>query len=460
MLSPPSDMVTIPLTRPAALSLLQMRDGVKMRANLMDTNKGISGNALKDPSFLAKAEEEEWELQRDSKNETTKRQFGALYALCDAVDAAIQEKYQKCGVFFKLSVRSPKDAPIYLPSFRRIIQERIASSAIPSTDPCALSGTLCPPKISSSFLSFLSFLSFFSPSLSTHFLSDDISIIRYSLWKSLQCWTSKDVLTLLLRSERVYIDILQHDLFLSTSQPDLKEEKFHLNLHLFPFCNDPDFDPDWEFRGFVVDGVRTCLTTYSPFIFSPEISAQKDKILRLIEGVWDSVQGRIQSKNYCLDFAVSRSLSHCWIVEVNNFLPPLAGAGLFDYHDVDGDRVTLFHGPFEFRIQEKPIQETDFLHPMRSDKKEGESDGKKKAEEGVLVMRPCGHDVMGWIANLRREKESLPPLPIPAEDPLITRVKQTRNADRHRDDADNSTEKDGDGESREGSGSGSGCVVC
>jgi hypothetical protein len=90
--------IPLPLLRNAAAAILQMRDGVKMRANLNDMQKKLdTGTSLKDPLFLEIAEKEEWDLQSNSHVETTQRNFRELLDLCSAIDKIIEEKYQKSG---------------------------------------------------------------------------------------------------------------------------------------------------------------------------------------------------------------------------------------------------------------------------------------------------------------------------------------------------------------------------
>lgn len=76
---------------------------------------------------------------------------------------------------------------------------------------------------------------------------------------------------------------------------------------------------------------------------------KRDQILAKIHSVWDKIHGKIPIQNYCVDFAVQPDCSQCWIVEVNAFLPPLAGSGLFQMH-VAADRDIIYNGPFTFRF--------------------------------------------------------------------------------------------------------------
>ena len=146
----------------------------------------------------------------------------------------------------------------------------------------------------------------------------------------------------------MYSDLLQQELF------SKEDDRFDISVHVAPFFS--DFDPDWEFRGFVIDGKKTSLTTNSPFVYVPEIVQRKDEILSSIQAVWDKLLPKVKSDKYCVDFAVATDLSKTWVVEVNAAVPPLAGTGLFVFQNAV-DRQTLMNGPFEFRVQEQPLEQ-------------------------------------------------------------------------------------------------------
>eukprot|EP00121_Abeoforma_whisleri_P003056 Awhi_evm1s2746 len=218
------------------------------------------------------------------------------------------------GAFIKLSVRSPKDASMCSKHLMQLIKERTLSKEAEKTDVAG--------------------------------------IIRYAAWKAMCVTNGTDAIDLLLRSERVYIDLLQQELFAQANGG------FDLNIHVSQFFS--GFEPNWEFRAFVANGKKTCLSVYSPFVYDADIVFNKEKILELIQTVWDKVIPRIKSKNYCVDFAVKPDLTRCWIVEVNDFLPPLAGSGVFNYHN-DIDRMILMNGPFEFRVVDQPIHPNNLV---------------------------------------------------------------------------------------------------
>ena len=72
---------------------------------------------------------------------------------------------------------------------------------------------------------------------------------------------------------------LQHDLF-TGSDP----EKFDLDIHLTTFFE--GFDPAFEFRGFVVENVRSALTAYSPWVYETRIVENKSLIYNIIDDLW------------------------------------------------------------------------------------------------------------------------------------------------------------------------------
>ena len=233
--------------------------------------------------------------------------------------------------------------------------------------------------------------------------SDDVRIVKWAAWQSLKVRSGREAVRLLQRSERAYVDILQQELF-SAGQ----KAGFDLSVHVTEFFE--GFDPDWEFRGFVSQGKRTALTAYNPWVFDARQHRHKAQILARIVEVWDRAAPRVRCENYSIDFAVDPhrigggdggggGASHggssggrsegrgggrsggrgggsgdggggggdeeaaCWIVEINAFLPPLAGCGLYRYEDPT-DRKLLLEGPFSFRVRDKPATDADFVQVL------------------------------------------------------------------------------------------------
>eukprot|EP00298_Acanthocystis_sp_HF-20_P007283 c16913_g1_i1.p1 GENE.c16913_g1_i1~~c16913_g1_i1.p1 ORF type:complete len:327 (-),score=102.24 c16913_g1_i1:33-926(-) len=287
---------------------------------------------------------------KESKNQ--KEWLNSLNELENSLDEHIK-KFPN-GAFVKLSVRSPKDSVFDLSETIKMIEEDSRKSKL---------------NVNSEYT-----------------LSENVEIIKNASWKVMCVKTGFEALRLLLRSERIYIDILQHELFTQN------QNNFNLSVHVFEFCH--NFDPNWEFRGFVSEGKRTCLTAYNPWVYDKVIVESKEKILEIITNLWDRVQPKVKSNNYCIDFAVSPNLKDCWIIEVNNFLPPLSGSGLFDFHKEE-DKNIIFNGPFTFRIKETPTKEEDFIY-IRIDQKTN--------KKTTTLMQPAPPFIMKTIENIRMKK--------------------------------------------------------
>lgn len=209
----------------------------------------------------------------------------------------------------------------------------------------------------------------------------------------MRCMCGEDAILLLVRSERIYLDILHHEMFCDGD----KDATFNISVHIFEFFS--GFDPDLEFRGFVSKGRRTALTIYNPWVYDETIVKNSDKISALILSLWDLAAVNIRSQDYSLDFAVAPDLSHCWIVELNDFLPPLAGSGLFDFHK-DSDRQVIFQGPFEFRVRSTPVVKADFTREVVN---------QQTGERKMIIMQPETDEVMELVRAFRNAQHGVFP---------------------------------------------------
>jgi len=341
--------------------MLRYREEIKMYAALRDeaagraaapTNEDILAS-MDDPTFLD-AQHERVVREWPTESATKRSWWAALETLRASLDAALVA--MKKGAFLKLSVRSPKDAAFYLSSTYKLVHQRVEESQ------CA----------------------FDSPEM----LSENVSIIKSATWQALRVATGAEALQVLLRSDRIYIDILQHDLFHGAN--------FNLNLHVMEFFD--QFDPDFEFRYFVVDSKRTGLSVYNPWVFHPDMVEKKDTIFSLIESTMDQAQPKIASNTYSVDFAVSLALNKCWLVEVNEFVPPLAGSGLFSMRCAN-DRDILQNGPFEFRVRTDPVTASEFFSAPVND---------TTLEASTVHMQPAPPLMMDFIEDARRRKAGPP----------------------------------------------------
>jgi hypothetical protein len=275
----------------------------------------------------------------------------ALDALEAELDVAVRH-HGGDGAFIKLSARSPKDAVLRMSGYADAVTHAVKTLE-DDLDP----GTGIT-------------------------LDDEVRGLKRASWETMRVRCGADALALLVRSDRVYTDVLCHELFCSRAGA----QAFQLDIFVHGWF--PRLDPEFEFRGFVKDGKRTGLSAYNPWIYNPVIHTQKARILEIIQALWTRVEVAIPPtmRDYTIDFAVDPSLSgEAWIVELNHTLPPLAGACLFRYSD-RGDRTILEHGPFEFRVLETswdPVSEYAAL----------------KERGGKLILLPASP---AWLEFARR----------------------------------------------------------
>jgi len=123
-----------------------------------------------------------------------------------------------------------------------------------------------------------------------------------------------------------------------------------------------DLEQEFEFRCFVVDDKINCITQYYPLCFVPKMVQIKDKLKDHLFNYFESIKEQIKISNYTIDFAVLSDLSKTWIIELNH-PPPTAGTCLYNWEN-QLDRKIMAEGPYELRIQEKPVQQPlDKIHP-------------------------------------------------------------------------------------------------
>mmetsp|Transcript_17272 Transcript_17272/g.51057 ORF Transcript_17272/g.51057 Transcript_17272/m.51057 type:complete len:471 (+) Transcript_17272:220-1632(+) len=311
-----ADPSIVPLRQDEGSAVLRYVEEVKMYANLeAEKRRVLVEEVLDDAAF--------WDGQDDRirkewpASATRGPWLEALAKLEAAVNTAVI-RHGAGGVFVKLSARSPKDAVLRTSRYAEGIT---AAAAALRVDGAPLT------------------------------LTDEVRAIKRASWAAMHVHTGRDALTLLLRSDRVYKDILCHELF--CARPGAASE-FRLDVFVHGWF--PRLDPEFEFRGFVKGGVRTALTAYNPWLYNEVIHRQRDRVLQIIEALWGKVDAKIPDgmQDYTIDFAVDPSLNgDVWVVEVNNTLPPMAGSCLFKYsHPID--RKILEEGPFQFRVLEAP----------------------------------------------------------------------------------------------------------
>lgn len=363
---PTAESRVVKLPYDGGQALLRWREEAKMYSSLETEQRAARtgfqdpsapADALHDPAFLDQHQER---VEREWPGSAARGPwFESLDSLRLALDEAVKAVDTGDGAFVKLSVRSPKDAVFDLTKTASLMRERVAASELAPGHPDAL--------------------------------SDDIRAIKWATWKAMAVRDGAEALQLLLRSDRVYVDVLQHALFNCSKggSEAAQSEAFDLQIHVRAFF--AGFDPEFEFRGFVVGGKRTALTAYSPWVFEPRIVERKDDVLAVVNRLWDQAQPCIRAEDYSIDFAVASDLSQAWIVEINAFLPPLAGCGVFDYSSPADRSVLEGVSPFEFRVCERPIVEADF-RTTRVD---------ESGKVTTMEMRPAPPHIMAMLREAR-----------------------------------------------------------
>jgi hypothetical protein len=114
-----------------------------------------------------------------------------------------------------------------------------------------------------------------------------------------------------------------------------------------------EFNPLFEFRGFVKDKKLVAVTQYDKTSFHPAIAFGKDSIAQQIQTFYTTKIRDILPFGQCIiDFALSKN--NTYVVELNPY-GTSTGCGLFDWEkDI---RVLSGELPFEIRVVEKPLQD-------------------------------------------------------------------------------------------------------
>lgn len=312
------------LSAAAAEAILTYRDETKLRATHRDherAGKTPPGCAsIDDPVFLDEMYafiQKDWGKEKDLIFHT---KLASLQKLQAALEAAVKRIDQGHGVFIKLSVRSPKDAALTMSRTHANVRKCVRASTLELAK-----GQPTPETV-----------------------KEDFTILNKVSAEALRVRDGAYALRLLLESDRVNMDLMAHRLYLK------EDESFNLRIAVREWC--PEVNPEWEFRLFVVKEIPTALTVYDMTVFDSQIVIHEKAIEALIMNTWRSVSGRVHkhSHSYCIDFAVTPDAKTAFIIEVNDFLPPVAGSGLFEY-TTPKDRALLEKGPFSFRVRKKPL---------------------------------------------------------------------------------------------------------
>ncbi len=156
------------------------------------------------------------------------------------------------------------------------------------------------------------------------------------------------VIDAFITSERVCDD----DLPLALSFPDRWSQHIVLRQWLV-------IPPQHEFRAFVFDGQLTAVSQYFKGAYFPDLVANRDVILVLIQQLWSDIRDKIPvvPPEFVLDLCVDFSRQRALVIELNPFgRPDGLGTGccLFRHTDPTDCAVLFGEDPFEFRVETAP----------------------------------------------------------------------------------------------------------
>ena len=175
---------------------------------------------------------------------------------------------------------------------------------------------------------------------------NDMRALWYTLFMGLKVESGQEAVELLIRSERVYQDLLA----LPSTGP--------LQLVIRTWSN---IDPEREFRAFVYNGALTAISQYNEYIFVPDLISQRCEIKQAITQFFEKIKPFLPSALSCImDLAVSQDMQNVLLVELNPFSKQ-TGAALFNWNrdwSVLTDSTTL--DP-EFRLVERVHENEEIM---------------------------------------------------------------------------------------------------
>jgi D123 len=258
------------------------------------------------------------------KGNLTSNDIEAIKSLEQQIDALIQLHFEDEGVFVRMSNRSPKD------------------------------GT---PLLESSDSMYLKL-----KEISMMEIDDNSKVIKISdeQMKVLRCTKSRQVLNLLLTSERVFSDLL-----LAIDCFELNEtDKWSTSIILREW--QPLLKQENEFRLFVKNGKVTAISQYTHYCCYPKLSEDNSDYLDLINKKLSqfaqSIHDEVGQDDYILDLALIGE--EVKIIELNPFHKSTGGC-MFSWH---GDKALLYgtkeSDTAKLRVRKEPLKEINTMVEM------------------------------------------------------------------------------------------------
>ncbi|KAH3766039.1 cell division cycle protein 123-like [Pelomyxa schiedti] len=254
-----------------------------------------------------------YQRRYNRKQDLTLEDLDILAAIEKKLDTALSDPaFARDGAFVRLSSRSPKDGD----PFEDTRSQEYSAAVKPELASCTTPEEELQAKLR----------------------------VLFSCRSQLCCKRGRDAMSLILSSERVFVDLLL----------DLDNAKIPGDVWMTCFSVrrwEPRLTEDMEFRTFVCGGKITAISQYNQYCLYPHLQSKKEVISASILEFWSKeIKHRIPHSQYVIDFGIL-STGRVIVVELNPFATT-TGAALFTW---ERERTLLENGPFELRLRTTPL---------------------------------------------------------------------------------------------------------
>jgi len=181
--------------------------------------------------------------------------------------------------------------------------------------------------------------------------NDKLIALRKAFFQVMSVKSAEEVMNLMMFSSRAVSDIKR-------ALDYIDKTPWNLKLIVREFV---DIPIEGEFRGFVHERSLNCVSQYYSDCYFPTVHHNKENIKNSILNYFQLVKDLIEPPSYIIDFVVMKD--HLMIVELNPYGKGTGGC-LFDWQK---DLHVIENGPFELRVNEKPIKHVEqMLFPWKS----------------------------------------------------------------------------------------------
>lgn len=163
----------------------------------------------------------------------------------------------------------------------------------------------------------------------------------------LKAKSGKEVMSLLLSSERVHSDMLDWLWFGEPEQVVLRGWKKEISV-------------DYEFRCYVFNGKLCAISQYDHYCCYPYLYPRKAEFEAKIKKLWANIHSHVGVDAYCMDFCYLPSRDDFVLIELSPFLP-CTGAHAFRWTNKNDNAILHGIQPFEFRLIESTTADFDIM---------------------------------------------------------------------------------------------------